>query len=67
MDTMRNTSLGQIIILIILGFFLFSDFSKIKNYLKIINKNYNTFINKKTGKKGVEPLTFGFGNQCSTN
>lgn len=49
---MRNISFGQIIVLIIICIFLFGDFSKIKSYLKVINKNYNTFINKKHRKKG---------------
>ena len=29
---------------------------------------YSSFIRRiKTGKKGLEPLPFGFGNRCSTN
>ena len=66
---MGNFSLGQLIILILLILLAFGDFSKLTKSLKhFLNKHQ--FINtekKKTGKKGVEPLTFGFGNHCSTN
>jgi hypothetical protein len=30
-------------------------------------KNIKILIKKLAGKKGLEPLSFGFGNHCSTN
>lgn len=59
---MRNISIYQVIILIFFSILIFSDFS----YLK---KQIHEFIKKllnKLGKKGVEPLPFGFGNHYST-
>ena len=65
---MTTFSLGQIIIIILLTFLIFGDVSKIKrkikNYTKKKIKMYKT--SKSTGKKGFEPMTFGFGNHCST-
>lgn len=59
-----NISFGQILIILILGVLFFGDLSH-------LTKNLNLAIKKlkkrKSGKKGFEPMTFGFGNRCSTN
>ena len=55
----------QILIAVLLIMLLFGDVKSLKffffsKFLKP-SKKY-----KKTGKKGIEPLSFGFGNHCST-
>ena len=49
---MRNISFGQIIILLLIGFLLFGDFSSLKKNLTIFIEKYNIFNNKKNRKKG---------------
>jgi hypothetical protein len=40
----------------------------LKKKQKPFSKMLTTILmRKKTGKKGLEPLPFGFGNRCSTN
>lgn len=63
----------KIISLLLICLFFFGDFFLLKkNLLKWLTKlnNFTGFlINNylhKTRKKGIEPLTFGFGNQYST-
>jgi hypothetical protein len=47
---------------------ILSDFYTLKNKIAAVYSSAKTFLaQKKTGKRGVEPLTFGFGNHCSTN
>ena len=66
---MRNISISQLVAVIFIGILLFSDFSKIVNYFRDFIKNNKIYKNLKkkvnSGKKGFEPLTFGFGNHCS--
>jgi hypothetical protein len=64
---MRNIKFKQILILILIIFFFFGDFSNLKKTIKIFLKKLIILLIKKTGKKGLEPLSFGFGNRCSTN
>lgn len=65
---MGNFSFGQLLILFLLVLLMFGDFSKIlTNIKRIFTTRKSRVTKKKTGKKGVEPLTFGFGNHCSTN
>ena len=63
---MRNISLSQFLVVGFVCFLLFGDYGVIK---KKVNKFIGKLIRlyKKTRKKGLEPLTFGFGNHCSTN
>ena len=51
-------SVFQIIILILMLVLIFGDIKELKKKLSIM------LI---TGKKGLEPLVFGFGNQYFTN
>jgi hypothetical protein len=37
-------------------------FQKLNNFFGVLKDQ-----KKKPGKKGVEPMPFGFGNHCSTN
>ena len=51
---MKNTSIGQIIIILLLGIFLFSDFSKIKKKLTAFVVEKYKVLNKKVNrKKGI--------------
>ena len=62
---------NQFIVIFLVGVLLFTDFSKILKTLRNFIKNNEIYktIKKKinSGKKGFEPLTFGFGNHRSTN
>lgn len=50
---MRNTSIGQIIVIILLGLFLFSDLSKLQKTISdIIIEKYKIFNKKIHRKKG---------------
>ena len=50
---MRNTSIGQIIIILLLGIFLFSDFSKLRKKIAVfIVEKYKIFNKKFNRKKG---------------
>ena len=49
-------------------YFPFWRFFKFKKKISTFNRLHQNFdIAKITGKKGLEPLAFGFGNQRSTN
>ena len=51
---MRNISIGQIIIILLLGTFLFSDFSKLRKSITIyIVEKYKNFNKKISRKKGT--------------
>jgi hypothetical protein len=43
------------------------DFYNLKNKIATVYSSTKDFLAQKTGKRGVEPLTFGFGNQRSTS
>ena len=62
---MGTIGFGQVIVISLLMLLVFGDVTKLSE--KIKSGFSNTRHEKKTGKKGVEPLTFGFGNHCSTN
>ena len=50
---MRNTSIGQIIIILLLGIFLFSDFFKLRKKITVfIVEKYKIFNKKFNRKKG---------------
>lgn len=50
---MKNTSISQIIIILLLGVFLFSDFSKIRKKITVfIVEKYKIFNKKFNRKKG---------------
>jgi Sec-independent protein translocase protein TatA len=44
---MRNISIGQILVLIIICFLLFGDLSSIKKQMKIILKQFNSYFKTK--------------------
>jgi len=48
---MRNTSIGQIIIILLLGIFLFSDFSKLKKKIVGVIVEKYKILNKKINRK----------------
>lgn len=50
---MKNISFKQIILLVIIFFFLFGDFYNLKKKLEIFIKSVNNFIFKKIKKKGT--------------
>jgi hypothetical protein len=50
---MKNISLKQIILLIIIFFFLFGDFYNLKKKFENFIKSVNNFILKKIKKKGT--------------
>lgn len=50
---MRNVSIGQILVLILICFLLFGDFHSIKKKGKTIIKQINNYLNKKNRKKGT--------------
>jgi hypothetical protein len=51
---MRNISIGQIIIILLLGTFLFSDFSKLRKSITVyIVEKYKNFNKKISRKKGT--------------
>jgi hypothetical protein len=64
---MRNVGFGQLVVLLLLCFLLFGDFTRIKEKVLEVSHTFKIAYLKMTGKKGVEPLTFGFGNHCSTS
>lgn len=49
---MRNIGFGQILVLLLLCFFLFGDFISLKKKLIDLSKNVNSYISKKNRKKG---------------
>ena len=50
---MRNIGLGQVLVLLLLCFLLFGDFSRLKKKLIEINKFLNRyFLKKRSRKKG---------------
>ncbi len=65
---MGRFSVSQLIIFVLFCVLVFGDVPKMISNLKVfLKKRKFISIKKKTGKKGLEPLTFGFGNHCSTN
>ena len=51
---MRSTSIGQILILIVICFLLFGDLNNVKKKAKAIFKNVNHYFDeKKNRKKGT--------------
>lgn len=50
---MRNISIKQIIIVLIISFFLFGDFFSVKKKLQKISKNITDFFFKNNRKKGT--------------
>lgn len=50
---MRNISLKQLLILVLIFFFLFGDFLNLKKKLKNILEYLNNFMFKKNRKKGI--------------
>ena len=65
-------SIFQLFILIIILILFFGDIQYLKKnintMLNYFYKNKNSILKKKkvSGKKGFEPLNYGFGNRCST-
>lgn len=49
---MRNIGLGQILVLLLLCFFLFGDFSSLKKSFINTSKSINDFLFKNSRKKG---------------
>lgn len=64
---MKNFNVKQFIFIIFIFIFLFCDLFYFKKKFKILLTYFNNIIFKMSRKKGLEPLTLGFGNQCSTN
>ena len=64
---MKTINIKQLLFLIIVLFLFFGDFFLLKKKFKNFLHYFNNFIFKKSRKKGLEPLTFGFGNQSSSN
>lgn len=50
---MRNISIGQILVLILICFLLFGDFHTIKQKGKTTIKQINTYLTTKNKKKGT--------------
>jgi Flp pilus assembly pilin Flp len=51
---MRNTSVGQVLILVVICFLLFGDLNNVKKKVKAIFKNVNHYFDeKKNRKKGT--------------
>lgn len=49
---MRNIGFGQILVLILLCFLLFGDFSSLKKKLINVGKQINNYLSKNNRKKG---------------
>lgn len=63
---MRSIRFKQIIVLILIFFFLFGDFFNLKKKLKDLFKYLNNSIFKNYKKKETWTHIFGFGNQSFT-
>ena len=64
---MRPLTFYQLVLVSFVCFFLFVDSKHIKRKTQDIKVILFGSKKKKTEKIGLEPITFGFGNHCSTN
>lgn len=62
-----NISFAQILILLTLAFLFFGDISSLKKKSERNKEKIKKIKIEITEEKGLEPLTFGFGNHYSTN